>query len=234
MMNKFAHSLNIIRGTREKTDTAVLFYSAGGKDSIVLLDMLAAEFPKIILYFMYLVRGLRHNEIYLTWAAERYNAEIRRIPHWSNDVIRKNGFFCDPVPDIKVRSTGDVEKAVREETGIRYAFSGMKGVDGYMKRMRLKFYAKTGYVSDKGMVYPLALWTNKEALSYIRNRKLITPFRYAEGGVSQGAALNLETLLCLRQQFPDDYEKVLNEFPYADKLIWDYENKASRKARITA
>ena len=30
--------MQIIRSVRDKTDTAVLFYSAGGKDGIALLD----------------------------------------------------------------------------------------------------------------------------------------------------------------------------------------------------
>lgn len=40
--------MQIIRSVRDKTDTAVLFYSAGGKDGIALLDMLAGVFDKVI------------------------------------------------------------------------------------------------------------------------------------------------------------------------------------------
>ena len=32
MMNKYLLSMQIIQSIREKTDTAVLYYSAGGKD----------------------------------------------------------------------------------------------------------------------------------------------------------------------------------------------------------
>ena len=33
-MNKYALAMQIIQSVREKTDTAVLYYSAGGKDGI--------------------------------------------------------------------------------------------------------------------------------------------------------------------------------------------------------
>lgn len=51
-MNKYALSMQIIRSIREKTDTAVLYYSAGGKDGIALLDMLAGVFNKVICYYL--------------------------------------------------------------------------------------------------------------------------------------------------------------------------------------
>lgn len=231
-VNKFAQTLNVIRGIRQQTDTAVLFYSAGGKDGIALLDMLARAFPKVICYYMYVVPDLDHIRPYLRWAESYGNVIIRQIPHYQRDAYLKNGFFCDPDLSIKkVRKVGEVEQMVREETGIPYAFSGMKGVDGYMKRMRLKKFAKTGYISDKGMVYPLAEWTNKEVLTYIKARNLPEPFVYKKGDVSQGFVVDLETLLLLRRDFPRDYHRVLNMFPYAEKLIFDYEYKQNQASR---
>lgn len=216
----------VIRGIRQKTDTAVLFFSAGGKDGIALLDMLAGLFPKVICYYMYLVPGLDHVQPYIRWAESYTNVSVRQIPHYQLDAFLKNGFFCDPVPGVtKVRKVGDVEQMVREETGIPYSFSGMKGVDGYMKRMRLKKFAKTGYVSEKGMIYPLAEWSNKEVMRYIESRNLPKPFVYKKGDASQGFGINLETLLLLRRDFPRDYKRVMAAFPYSEKLIFDYENK---------
>ena len=52
-MNKYALTMQIIRSVRDKTDTAVLFYSAGGKDGIALLDMLAGVFDKVICYYRF-------------------------------------------------------------------------------------------------------------------------------------------------------------------------------------
>lgn len=234
-MNKYLLSMQIIQGIREKTDTAVLYYSAGGKDSIALLDMLASMFNKVICYYMYLIPDLDHVQPYIKWAKTKYNnVEIRQIKHFQRDYYDACGFFREPNISIKPRKIGEIEQAVREETGITYAFSGMKGVDGYMKRMRLKKFAKTGYVTDKGMVYPLALWTNKEVLQYINQKNLIKPFVYDAGAISQGFTIDLKTLLLMRNSYPNDYMRILNVFPYSEKLIFDYEreqNKSAGKSR---
>lgn len=238
-MNHFAEAMQTIRRVRQETDTAVLFYSAGGKDGIALLDMLATTFRNVICYYMYVVPNLEHVQPYITWAEKKYgNVEVRQIVHYQKDSIDKIGMFKDPDPAYnlprkdprhkRVRSVGDVEESVRKETGQHYVFSGMKGIDGYMKRMRLLMYRKRNpegfFITDKGMVYPLAQWTNGEVLQYIQKRNLIKPFVYIEGEASQGYGVDLQTLLFLRKNYPNDYQKTLKEFPYAKKLLWDYQN----------
>ena len=102
----------------------------------------------------------------------------------------------------------------------------MEGRGGFMKRMRLLTFKKRNgtYMTDKGMVYPLAIWTNKEVLRYIEMRNLIKPFVYNPKDVSQGFGIDLRSLLVLRQRFPRDYERTIREFPFCEKLIFDYEN----------
>lgn len=228
-MNKYADTMNLIRSIRKETDTAVLFYSAGGKDGIALLDMLAPVFNKVICYYMWLVPGLDHVKPYIRWAETKYkNVEVRQIQHYQRDYYDRFGFFQfgDGNPDIKPRKVGELEEEIRQETGIKWAFSGMKGVDGYMKRMRLLTFRKRNgnYLTDKGMVYPLAVWTNKEVLKYIESRNLIKPFVYNPKDVSQGFGVDLRSLLILRERFPQDYKRTLAEFPLCEKLIFDYEN----------
>ena len=152
--------MSIIRRIRQQTDTAVLYYSAGGKDGIALLDMLAPVFKRVICYYMWLVPGLDHVKPYLQWAVRKYpNVEVRQIQHYQRDYYDRFGFFQDGEgdPSIKPRKVGELEEEVRQETGIKWAFSGMKGVDGYMKRMRLLTFKKRNgtYMTDKGMVTPL-------------------------------------------------------------------------------
>lgn len=223
--------MQIIRSVREKTDTAVLFYSAGGKDGIALLDMLAGVFDKVICYYMYLIPNLDHIQPYIKWAETHYNnVEVRQIKHYQRDFFDSFGFFKEPDESITPRKIGDIEQSVREETGIKYGFSGMKGVDGYMKRMRLKLFAKAGYITDKGMVYPLALWTNKEVLQYIKTKNLIIPFVYESKAISQGFGIDLNTMLLMKRKYPRDYQRILKEFPYSEKLIFDYEKEQNQTA----
>lgn len=228
MANKFIQTLDVIDRVSRMTDTVLLYYSGGGKDSIALLDLVAPHFKKVVCVYEYIVKGLGHIQPYLDWVTTRYkNTELLEVEHPTRLLALKEGFFCDPHPDIKVPSNGDLEKQVREMTGIKYAFSGMKGQDGFMKRMRLKMFAKDYWITDKGMVYPLAIWKNTEVLRYISQRNLIKPFTYGkrtEKQVSQGFLMEINSMLFLIENYPKDYEMVLKEFPYAEKLMYDFVN----------
>lgn len=43
----------------ETTDRAILFHSATGKDSLVMLDLMAPFFKEIVCVYMYIVPNLR-------------------------------------------------------------------------------------------------------------------------------------------------------------------------------
>ena len=136
------------------------------------------------------------------------------------------GFFCDPHKDIKPLEYGEWEQKAIKDCNCQFAFSGMKGVDGYMKRMLLKKYAKNNYTKvwkgkNYGVVYPLALWTNKEVKQYNQSRNLIKNFSYGGDSVSCGIGFTETVFLYLIKYYPDDYKKILNDFPYADKILYD-------------
>lgn len=224
-MNKINQAIGIIRHVRQLTDEVLLFYSAGGKDSIALLDMVTPYFKRVVAVYEYLIPNLTHVQPYLNWAKRYRNVEILQLEHPVRINMKVDGAFCDPDTTRKNVKFSDVEKQAQEITGLHFAFSGMKGVDGYMKRMRLKMFAKTDYITDKGMVYPLALWTNKEVLKYISSRNLIKPFKYGsatEKQVSQGFGIDKPTLLFLSKYCPEDIPKIFAEFPYAEKLLYDF------------
>lgn len=228
-MSKYDQTMDVIRGIREKTDTAVIFHSIVGKDSAALLDMCYPVFDRVICVFMYFVQGLKHIDRYMQWMRTRYpSIEIIQIPSIQRLVMLHNGMFCMPRPDIKTMKIGEVEERVRIITGQKYAFSGMKGVDGYMKRMRLKKFSHTGYVTEKGMVYPLAVWTNKEVMRYNDEHGIIKPYVYEEGNVSQGLGITYRCLSTLREREPEDLAMVLRDFPFSQKLFFDNENQAGR------
>ena len=232
---KIAQTNSIIRRIREKSGTAVMFHSANGKDSIALLDMLAKEFTEVICIFMYFVDGLRHIETYINWASKHYpNVRFVKVEHPGVRMYRKLGLFLPKAnPKEETIKLGEREQAMMKYFNVEYIFSGMKGVDGFQKRMRLKMW-KPWYVSPKGMVYPLAVWTNKEVLNYIRQHDLIQPTTYEEGKVSQGIGCDYHTLTYLQRNYPDDYRRVLKEFPHAEMAIYDYERKQNQAKREKA
>lgn len=229
---KVAQTNEIIRRVRNSADTAVMFHSVNGKDSIALLDMLAKEFDHVYCIFMFFVDGLRHIESYINWATTHYaNVTFVKIEHPSVAMYKKLGLFCESDnPDLDTPKLSEIEQAMRRYFNTEYIFSGMKGVDGFQKRMRLKMW-KPWYISPKGMVYPLALWTNKEVLSYIRSNSLIRPVEYEPGKVSQGVGVDYHTLMFLKKNYADDYARIVEVFPHAEISIIDYERKQDKTDR---
>ena len=232
MVNKFAQSLTLIRHVRQQTDTAVLFYSSGGKDSIALLDMVSPLFNKVILVYMYLIKDLDHINIYLDWAKKKFrNVEVMQVPHFVLSTINTFGFFCEPDEAEKEKKESDIIKGIVEKTGVPFVIHGMKGVDGYMKRMRLKKFAKDNngmFISPINVVYPLALWTNKEVLRYIQAKNLIKPMTYGYQSICYGLSFDYEVLIYLKNNFNADYKKMMEAFPYFEHVMYDYQSKQNK------
>ena len=64
-----------------------------------------------------------------------------------------------------------------------------------------------------------------DVLAYIEHEGLIKPERY---GNAQSAGTNIsdmDYLLWLRENFPQDLQKILKEFPLVERLIFEYDNK---------
>lgn len=70
----------------------------------------------------------------------------------------------------------------------------------------------------------------KEVLQYIKAKNLITPFVYDSKAISQGFGIDLNTMLLMKHKYPRDYQRILKEFPYSEKLIFDYEKEQNQTA----
>lgn len=212
-----------ITAVREKTGSVILFCSFG-KDSIVLLDLLCGHFEKVTVVFMYFVSGLEHIDHWIRWAESRYkNIEILQVPHWNLSYILRSGMYCVPNRNVRLIKLRDVIDAIRMRTGIHYVFLGMKKADGMNRRLMLKGYSENNY-ENNGMVYPLADWTQKDILAYMRQRNLPEPVRYSLKA-SSGVGFNLDCFLWMERNFPDDLKRIYKVFPMSERILWEYHQK---------
>lgn len=211
----------------EQSDSVMLFCSLG-KDSLVLLDLIAPRFKRIVCVFMYFVQGLEHIDRYARWVRARYpNVEWVEIPHWNLTYIFRVGMFCTPIPKQRLMKLADVVKVMQERYGIYYTFLGMKKADSMNRRLMLKGYEASQY-ENKGLVYPLADWTQKDVLAYMKLNDLPMPVRYSKDA-SGGLGFNLECYLWMRENAPKDLERVLQVFPTSERILFEYDNKQSKK-----
>lgn len=225
-MEKYEEIINVIR---DKTDEVILFHSATGKDSIVLLDMLAKRFNRVVCAFMYLVKDLEHQQYYINYACKKYhNVSFIKIPHFTlGNYIKYGhlGHWCNPKQ--KQFNIEDCLTLIREKTGIEWVCIGFKKSDGLNRRLMLMQYEMEGIYEKGHKFFPLASYTNKWCLKYIKENDLIPNLDY---GIPKGASCefvpgNLGCLLWLKENYPDDLAKVYRDFPMAERLVFEYERK---------
>ena len=222
-MGKIAQTNRSIDLICAKTDEVMLFNSMG-KDSLVLLDLIYPKFKRIVCVFMYFVEGLDHIERYIKWCQARYpRIEMVQVPHWNLTYILRSGTYCVPNPKVKLMKLRDVVEVMQVRTGLHYVFLGMKKADGMNRRLMLNGYQSNGY-ENQGLVYPLADWTQRDILAYMRQKKLPQPIRYSHNA-SGGIGFNLECFLWMRDNAPQDLQKVLQAFPMSERILFEYDHE---------
>lgn len=217
-----------ICAARLRSSRAIVFFSCG-KDSIAMLDMVAPVFDEVICVFMYFVPGLAHTERYLKDAATRYkNVKVIQKEHFINTTIRRNGIFCLPQKQ-KILTLSDVDAQVRQETGVQISFYGSKKNDGMNRRIMLNTYGELPIQQKTQKYYPLADFSNKDVLSYIKTKRLPVPIRYGTKA-SNGLGFNLDCFLWMRNNEPGDLEKIYQQYHLSRKILFDHDYAEKNKA----
>lgn len=206
----------------------MIVFCSLGKDSIVTLDLIYGKFKRIVCVFMYFVKGLEHIERWIRWVKSRYpNVEFVQIPHWNLTYILRGGAYCVANPNVKIMRLADVVKSVCMRYGIDYVFLGMKKADGMNRNLMLMGYKDNDYING-GMAYPLAEWNQKDVLAYMRQHNLPQPVRYSLAA-SSGVGFNIDCLLWMRENFPQDLAKFYEAFPLSERMLWEYDNKQNNQ-----
>lgn len=172
---------------------------------------------------MYFVKDLEHIDKFLNWAKAKYNnITILQVPHWNLTYILRSGVYCVANPNIKLLKVADIDNAIRIKTRLSYSFYGMKKADSLNRRLMLNTYEEA--ISETNKIYPLSDWTNKEVLAYMKAKGLPEPVRYSKKA-SGGVGFNEDCYLWLRENYPNDLQKILKAFPMSEKILWDYDNR---------
>lgn len=226
-MTNREHTQAVLDWVRQKTDSVILFYSAG-KDSIALLDLVAPHFKRVVCVYMYFVKGLEHINKYIEYSKMRYpNVEFHEVPHWNLTYTLKAGLYCQPQPDVKLMKFSDVADNCRLKFGIDYCLYGMKQSDNMNRGIMLKGkeYELQAIHPKTKNVYPLSKWGNNEVLAYLKQNRLPEPVRYSTRQKSQGLTFSEECFLYLRQYYPEDLKKILEAFPQAEIILYRAEHR---------
>lgn len=172
---------------------------------------------------MYFVKDLEHINRWIKWAETKYGIKVLQVPHWNLSYILRSGLYCVPNPRVKLIRLKEVIEAIRTKTGSYYVFLGMKMADGMNRRLMLKGYRESLY-ENKGLCYPLAEWNQKDILSYMKQHRLPEPVRYSLKA-SNGVGFSLDCFLWLRENYPQDLERIYQVFPMSRRILFEYDNK---------
>lgn len=214
-----------IERVAKETDKVILFHSATGKDSLVMLDLMAPYFKEIVCVYMYMVPYLRSVMRYIKWSEDRYpNARFIQAPHFNVSSWVKSGFLgMASNPRQKLLNLADITEMARRHTGIEWAFFGMKEVDSLNRRIMLRTY-DNGINWKTKKAYPLYQYKTKDVVRYIKERRLITNATYGATGASSGEnPASWSYLVYLRENYPDDLERVCDMYPDCRRILFEYD-----------
>lgn len=226
-MNKLQEAHNVICRVAEKQSSCIVMCSLG-KDSLVTLDLVYPHFEKVVCVFMSFVKDLDHINGWIRWVKKKYpKVEFMQVPHWNLTYILRGGLYCVPNPKVKLLNLSKTIEALRLKTNCYYVFLGMKKADGMNRNLMLKGYESNGY-ENKGLVYPLASWTQKDVLAYMKHKRLPQPVRYSSkaGG---GVGFSKETFTWLEKHYPQDLEKIYKVFPMSERILFEQNYKQDNK-----
>lgn len=220
----------VIEQIAQKTNKVILFHSMSGKDSIALLHLLYPHFDQITCVFMYVVKDLEHITKYMHYINKKYpKARIIQIPHFALFSYIKTGHLGHRQNEKqRLYNLSDLTDNIREKTNIQWAVFGFKQSDSMNRRVMLRTYQDEAINEKNKKVYPLSTYKNNDIIEYIKAEKLITPEKYGNSQ-SLGTDINdLNYLLFLRNNYPNDLKKVINEFPLVERKLYEYDYETAK------
>jgi hypothetical protein len=229
-------TLAVLDEARKESPAAIVFYS-GGKDSRAVLDLASRTFERIVLVFMYFVKGLSCCEGMLHEASVRYGAEVRQYPHWCMTEAIRNCVYCNPhwtatgfngfamkpteaerkalrgveIPVLSLRDIYDMAKA---DTGIPVILHGAKRCDSTWRRRNMQ---STEHWAD--VYYPIAEWSKHDVKAFLTARGIPIPVEESAKTTGNGIGLTESSLVWLHENHPDDFKKVAKVFPYCEAVL---------------
>jgi len=181
-------------------DGAICFFSTG-KDSVVMLDLIQRFFkrPDHEYIYLYTFKGLWIRETVLRHYSEKYRIEFLQYPWYYNQNNTK-----------KVKH-GDIEKFIRAKHNKIWMFYGYRKTES-LERRGMMAHIDNGIDWKYKKLYPIADWSARDVLAYIKRNRLVLPPDY-RSGFRDINSFKGEALLWLYNNYRGDYEIIKAQYP---------------------
>lgn len=202
--------------TMSKVTDSVLVGFSTGKESLVTLDLCCRYFKRVQPYFLYSVPDISFQERTLQWYENKYGFKVIRLPGTNVSEFFHYGAFRRPDYTFPIVSVNDILHYLRVETDIWWVACGERMDDSIQRRAMIK-HSGTIYTQG-GRFYPVAAWKKKEIYDYIKFKKLYLGADSKALGHSI-RMLHPDGLKFVKDNYPEDYKKVINLYPFAEASL---------------
>lgn len=209
-------------------DTAILAFSTG-KDSIAAWLQMRRYFKRIVPYYCYLVPDLGFVERSLSYYEDFFQTHIYRLPHRSLFRYLRQLLFQPPRRVLVIEGAnicdernwsddiiGEVVRNAARLPAAAYVGTGVRAADSPMRRIGI---ATHGPINHNGKrFFPVYDWKKADVIKAIDEAGVKLPVDYRMFGRTFDG-LDYRFMAPLKEWFPEDYQKVLDWFPWADLEI---------------
>lgn len=208
-------------------DTAILAFSTG-KDSIAAWLQMRRYFRRVIPYYCYSVPGLGFVERSLAYYEDFFGTHIYRLPHRSFYRTLNAMVFQSPPHVTKIEALelpgdeyddGFIGEMIRQTANLpagAYVGTGVRMADSPMRRVGLKTHGCINHT--RKCFYPVYDWKKEDLLREIDQAGVKLPSDYKLFGRTFDG-LDYRFLKPIKENYPEDYEKILTWFPLAELEI---------------
>lgn len=197
-----------------KLTREVIVGVSGGKDSVATLDLCVSAGLKVHCYAMYMVPDLSFQVSYRDYLRDRYKLdEFWVIPHPDRARFYNIGEYCLPCPDMPVHTFRDVWEAARVRFGCRWIATGEKKNDSLERRAQMSSWGAVQPARSRG--FPLCEWSDKMVKDHLAKRGIPLAPDYEMFGSSLANPMAPEFLRPIKEKYPEDYERIVKDFPMA-------------------
>ena len=224
-------SEELCRRVAEKSNGVAICSFSMGKDSIAAYIQMRKYFDRVIPVFYYLVPGLQFQQKSLEYYQNEVFKDERIIQVPSPAIYRQLAYYMYQHPgavdaihdaDIYIPHYDELFMIVKAGLclpGETYTGVGVRMTDSLNRRFSIKRYGAEN--SKRSQFYPVFDWNNETLISEIRQSGIKLPVDYRIWGRSFDG-FHYKFLKPLKDNFPDDYERVKALYPFIDLELLRY------------
>lgn len=240
--NSIMTSIETCKTVADISPSAILSFSMG-KDSIGAYIHMQRYFENVEFVFLYMIPDLEFQNIALDYYEHKLGKHVVRFPHPSlyrqlYGHMYQHPRNLDIIYDFEVRKDNpegwlykvtydDIFNAAKIHLGMpdnTFVGTGVRSDDSVMRRSTISKYGAINY--NRKQFFPVHDWSTKHLIEEIRQSGIKLPIDYKIWGRSFDG-FDYRFLKGLKDNFPRDYEKVMEFFPLVDLEFLRYKTFAA-------